>query len=67
MDSMFESTRYVFDSLSGNFESNLSFRRQRQKLADEDAPPTASVFDLPNEAPHEKTLPSHFQLRVSPF
>lgn len=41
-----------------------STRRQHQRLSDEDAPPTSSVFDIPSEVP-KASLPPHIQQRQS--
>ncbi|KAG6909507.1 hypothetical protein DXG01_017064 [Tephrocybe rancida] len=48
MNSMFESTKYEGRPRSNETFLTCSFR-QRKKLADEDAPPTNSVNDIPNE------------------
>ncbi|KAF8885103.1 hypothetical protein CPB84DRAFT_1788737 [Gymnopilus junonius] len=44
------------------FGMDSMFQSSRQNLPDEDAPPTSSVFDLPDEISMEAS-PSHFQPR----
>jgi len=67
MDSMFQSSRYVFGPVKSDMlTSILHFSRQRQTLADEDAPPTSSINDIPTEINIDSSSNSNrFQPRVN--
>jgi nuclear pore complex protein Nup53 len=65
MDSMFQTSRRVHDSHSALVASHPPIpSRQRQPLADEDAPPMNSVNDIPTEMYADSSSSSQFQPRV---
>ena len=61
MDSMFQSTRFAWIAIL-LYAYSIECR-QRQKFTDEDAPPRASVNDIPHQVPMD-TNPSHIHPRV---
>ena len=64
MESMFEKSRLVIQFfVNSTLHSTLPYSRQRQKLADEDAPPTNSIYDIPNES-YADSNSARFQRRV---
>lgn len=51
MESMFEKSRYSSSEVGREYvDGDFMFSRQRQNIADEDAPPINSIYDIPNDA-----------------